>query len=50
MENDIYKAISSGQEVRDFNIELINSASGRPSSLKVSFKVEGNKLKYMFKQ
>lgn len=50
MENHFNKAIDNGQKVTDFNIELKNSPSGRPTSIKVDYKVDGEQFKYRFKQ
>lgn len=50
MENHYNKALDNGQKVTDFNIELENSPSGRPTSINVNYKVDGVLFKYIFKQ
>ena len=37
MENHYNKALDNGQKVTDFNIELENSPSGRPTSINVNY-------------
>ncbi|MEI3026092.1 MAG: DNA/RNA non-specific endonuclease [Ruminococcus callidus] len=46
MENHYNKTLDNGQKVTDFNIELKNSPSERPTSIKVDYKVDGVQFKF----